>query len=99
MAEVCGKDLKDIDTNCVEAYTPFICLKREKPVQISHPVPNTTLVFIALTSLNPSTGMFNGVDLRPGSTSVLSGDRAQVFEGGNRGGGMGIIIRIKFKAK
>ena len=71
----------------------------ERPVQISHPVPNTTLVFIALTSLSTGTGMFKGVNLRPGDSSVLSGDRAQIFEGGSRGGGMGIIIRIKFRAK
>lgn len=43
--------------------------------------------------------MFKGVNLRPGDSSVLSGDRAQIFEGGSRGGGMGIIIRIKFRAK
>lgn len=99
MADVCGKDVKDIDANCVEAFTPFICLKMERPLRISHPVPNTTLIFIALTSLNTSTGMFKGVDLRPGSSSIVSGDRVQVFEGGNKGGGMGIIVRIKYKVK
>lgn len=99
MADACGKEIKDIDPSCVEAFTPFICLKVERPVQISHPVPNTTLVFIALTSLNTGTGMFKGVDLCPGASSVLSGDRAQVFEGGSKGGGMGIIMRIKFRAR
>ena len=99
MANVCGKEVKDIDASCVEAFTPFICLKMERSVQISHPVPNTTLVFIALTPLNRGTGMFKGVDLYPGNSLVLSGDRAQVFEGGSRGGGIGIIIRIKLRAK
>ncbi len=99
MAEVCRKESKDIDLSCVEAFIPFICLKVERPVQISHPVPDTTLVFIALTPLNTDTGMFKGVDLRPGSSIVLSGDRAQVFQGGTKGGGMGIIVRIKFRAK
>ena len=96
---MCGKEVRDVDASCMEAFTPFICLKMERPVQISHPVPNKTLVFIALTALNVGNGMFKGVDLQPGRSLVLSGDRAQVFEGGSRGGGLGIIIRIKFSAK
>ena len=43
--------------------------------------------------------MFRGVDLSPGSSVVMSGDRAQELEGRSRGGGMGIMLRIRFEAK
>ena len=99
IADACGKEIKDIDMSCVDAYAPFICLKVQTPSQIVQPVPNTTLVFIALTLLNTDTGIFRGLNLHPGSSSVVSGDLAQVFEGGDRGGGLGIVVRIKFRSR
>lgn len=42
--------------------------------------------------------MFNGVDLQPGGSAIVSGDKAQNFNGGNKGGGLGIVLRINFKS-
>jgi len=92
-------ELKDITKDCVETSAPFICLKVEKPGQISNPVPDKTLVIIAIGELHNGNGMFTKVNLGSGEYSVLSGDETQVFVGGKKGGGTGVILRIKFKAK
>ena len=43
--------------------------------------------------------MFTKVDLGSGEDLVLSGDETQVFNGGEKGGGLGILLRIKFKSE
>lgn len=99
VAEICGIAPRDITKDCVETSAPFICLKVEKPGQISKPVPDKTLVFIAIGRLHSDNGMFTKVDLRSGEDSILSGDDNQVFVGGQRGGGIGVLLRIKFKTR
>lgn len=42
--------------------------------------------------------MFRGVDLIPGESVIISGDKAQEFDGGNKGGGLGIVLRVRFKS-
>lgn len=42
--------------------------------------------------------MFDGVDLQPGAYAIVSGDKAQRFSGGKKGGGLGIVLQIKLKS-
>ena len=94
---MCSKEVEeveDIDLSCI-AFAPFICLKVKRPSQITRPIPNTTVAFIAL---NSDTGIFKGLDLLSGRSSIVSGDRAQDFQGESRGGGLGIIVRIRYKS-
>ena len=42
--------------------------------------------------------MFNGIDLPPGGSVIVSGDKSQYFDGGGRGGGVGVALRIKHKS-
>lgn len=81
----------------METGAAFVCLKVEKPNRISRPVPDKTLVIIALGQLHTANGIFRGVDLAPGDSIVISGDEPQVFDGGKKGGGLGIVLRIKYK--
>lgn len=90
--------MKDITKDCVERCGFFICLKVEKSSRISRPVPDKTLVIIALGRLHTANGMFHGVDLPPGESIVVSGDKPQYFDGGKQGGGLGIVFFIKFKS-
>lgn len=99
IAQICEIEPQDVTKDCVETSAPFICLRVEKPGRISKPVPDKTLVIIAIGRLHSGNGMFTKVNLGSGGDLVLSGDETQVFLGGKRGGGIGVILRIKFKAK
>ena len=90
--------MKDITEDCVETCASFICLKVEKSVRILRPVPDKTLVIIALGRLHTANGMFHGVDLPPGESIIVSDDKPQYFDGGKQGGGLGIVLLIKFKS-
>ena len=96
---MCEVEPKTITKDCVEASAPFVCLKVEKPGQISKPVPKKTLVIIAIGELHSNNGMFMKANLGSGEDLILSGDETQVFNGGKKGGGLGILLRIKFKSK
>ena len=98
VAVACRQDLKDINRNSIEIGAAFICLKVEKPYRILNPVPNKTLIIIGLGRLHTANGMFHGVDLTPGGSVVISGDKLQEFDGGNKGGGLGIVLRINYKS-
>ena len=67
----------------------------EKPSHIPKPVPDKTLMIIALGRLHPVTGIFRGVDLAQGESVMISGDEPQMFDGGKNGGGLGIVLRAK----
>ena len=98
IAEKCHKDLKDITRDCIETGATFICLKVDKSIQLLRPVPDKTLIIIGLGRLHAANGMFNEVDLQPGACAIVSGDEAQNFNRGNKGGGLGIVLQIKFKS-
>ena len=89
--------MKDITRDCVEAAAAFICLDVEKPCRIFKPVRDKTLILIGLGPLRPSNGMFRGRNLAAGASTVVSGDGLQGFDGGCRGGGFGVVLRVKFE--
>lgn len=61
-------------------------------------MPDKTLVIIGLGPLHAGNGMFNGIDLLPGECATVSGDKPQIFVGDKKGGGVGIVLRIKFQS-
>ncbi|MCJ1352072.1 MAG: hypothetical protein MMC33_002056 [Icmadophila ericetorum] len=99
IANACGVNPADVTIRCVEASAPFICLRVEKPGKISKPVPDKTLIIVAIGQLYPGNGMFTKVNLSSGEHVILSGNENQIFTGKLKGGGMGIILRLKFKPK
>lgn len=99
VAEICEIAPRDITKDCVETSASFICLKVEKPDQISKSVPDKILVFIAIERLHSDNDMFTKVDLRFEEDSILSDDDNQIFVDGQRGGGIGVLLRIKFKTR
>ena len=88
-----------MNINCVEASAPFICLRVDKAGQISKPVPGKTLVIIAIGPLHSENGSFTKIDLISGADTIISGEEPQFFLGGKRGGGIGLIMRIKYATK
>ncbi len=82
----------------METCAVFIFLKTKKPSLIVRPVPHRTLVIIGLGlgQLHAANGMFNGIDLPPGGSAIISGDKFQYFDAGGRGG-IGIALRIKLQ--
>ena len=70
----------------------------EKSCRIPRPVPDKTLNIIGLGRLCTADGIFRGVELVPGESIIISGDKAQEFDGGNKGGGLGIVPRVRFKS-
>ncbi len=76
----------------------FICLKVEKPSRIAKPMPDKTLVIIGLGRLHAGNGMFDGIDLPPGESATVSGDKPQIFVGDKKGGGIGIVLRIGYQS-
>ena len=94
----CRRDLQDITRDCIETGATFLCLKVEKPCRVPRPVPDKTLIIIGLGRLCPLNGMFHGVDLISGESTIVSGDTLQDFYRGNRGGGLGLALRVKFKS-
>lgn len=99
IADICGIEPQDVDRDCVETSAPFICLRVEKAGQISKPVPGKTLVIIAIGPLHSENGSFTRINLRSGDDVIVPGDEPQFFLGGKRGGGIGILMRIKFGTK
>lgn len=83
----------------VETIASFICLKVEKPGQFPKSVPDKTLTIIAIRQLNSINSMFMKVDLGSGKDLILSSDEIQVFNEGEKGGGLGILLRIKFNSR
>ena len=89
-------DLEDITKDCMESCAPFVCLKIENPCRLLRPVPDKTLIIIALERPHLANGIFHGVDLPSGGSVVINGDNPQYFDGGRRGGGIGVALRLKF---
>ena len=80
----------------METCAVFIFLKPKKPSLIVKPVPHKTLIIIGFRRLHAANGTFNGVDLPPGGSAIISGDKPQYFDADDRGG-IGIALRIKFQ--
>ena len=98
IVEIYRKDLKDITKNCVKIYTAFICLRVEKPNQISKLVFDKTLIIIGLGRLYTANDIFNEIDLPPNENVIIFDDKPQYFDRGKKGDGLGIVMRIKFKS-
>lgn len=98
VAKACQKDVKDITRECVDSGGVFVCLKVEKLSRLPKPVPDKTLIIIALGPLHSANGLFRGVHLAQGESTIISGDEPQVFDGGKKGGGFGIVLRVKHKS-
>ena len=88
-----------MNINCVEVSAPFICLKVDKTEQISKPVPDKTLVIIVIGSLHSENENFTKIDLIFEADTIISEKKPQFFLEGKRGGGIGLIMRIKYATK
>lgn len=98
VAEVYYKVPKNITRECVEIGAAFIYLKVEKLSRIPRPVPDKTLITIELKRLHKANSMFYGVDLALGESAVISSNKLQEFDGGYKEGGLGLVLRVKFKS-
>ena len=59
----------------MEAGAAFICLTIEKPNRVLRPVPDKTLIIVGPGRLYRGNGIFHGVDLEPGGSAIISGDK------------------------
>ena len=88
-----------MNIDCVEASAPFICLRVDKAGQISRPVPDKTFVIIVIGPLHSENGSFTKIDPTPGADAIISEKKPQFFFEDKRGGGIGLIMRIKYAIK
>jgi hypothetical protein len=81
----------------------IVYLKRKSDRIIQRPAPSKTVVIIAAGPLDIGNGLFatgtppKAPSLRSGESIIVSGDIAQHFTAKSEGGGIGVLLKIKYK--